>query len=142
MKEIASLHGKPVTVKQVAFDGGSKPVGRQGKRVDAHPVRARTGHAKQLVLDVRGVPVTYDVAAQQLTCLDKQAPLPLIDGRITLELLVDRMSIEIFGNSGSVYMPMGKVLDVDNTSLSIKAVEGAGKLVSATVYPLQSAWKR
>ncbi len=31
--------------------------------------------------------------------------------------------------------------DVENTSLGIQAVEGAGKLVSATVYPLQSAWK-
>lgn len=141
IKEIALLHGKPVTVKQVALNAESNSLEGKGSELMHIQCVLEPGTAKQLVLNVRGVPITYDVAAQQLSCLDKQAPLPLVDGRVTVELLVDRMSIEIFGNGGSVYMPMGKVLDVENTSLGIQAVEGAGKLVSATVYPLQSAWK-
>jgi len=40
--------------------------------------------------------------------------LKQVDGKIHLELLVDRTSIEIFGNDGRVYMPIGVIL-ADNS---------------------------
>ena len=62
-------------------------------------------------------------------CKDSSAPLKIVDGRIQLEMLVDRLSIEIFGNHGRVYMPMGSVLDVDNKTVQVTA--GVGRQRSA-----------
>ena len=77
-----------------------------------------------------------------MSCRDKQAPLPLVDGRVQLEILVDRLSIEIFGNAGRIYMPMGMVLDVDNKSLGISAQGGTATIQSITVHEMKSAWNR
>ena len=100
------------------------------------------GDAQQVVLDLRGAQIVYDAAAQTLSCRDKQAPLPAVDGCVQLEILVDRLSIEIFGNGGRIYMPMGMVLDVDNTSLGITAQGGTATIRSLTVHEMQSAWRR
>jgi len=64
------------------------------------PQGAQTCHN----LVIRDEPVVYDVAAKRLTCQGKSAALELKDGKITLEILVDRMSIEIYANGGRVYM--------------------------------------
>ena len=58
---------------------------------------------------IRGVPIAYDVTKQELSCQGKTAPLKPVDGTIQLEILVDRTSVEIFGNRGRVYMPIGVI---------------------------------
>ena len=68
--------------------------------------------------------------------------MPLVDGRVQLEILVDRLSIEIFANAGRIYMPMGMVLDVDNKTLGISAQGGTATIQSMSVHQLNSAWKR
>src|SRR5262249_41359148 len=77
--------------------------------------------AAEIGFRLRGVPVTYDVGKQQLTCSGKTAPLKMIDGKIRLRLLVDRTSIDIFGNDGWLYMPMGVIVPERDRSLSIYA---------------------
>jgi len=90
---------------------------------------------------IRSIPVVYNVQEQKLSCSGKTAPLKPVDGKIRLELLVDRTSIEIFGNDGRIYMPIGVIL-VDNTkSLEIFTKDGNTKIKSLEVYELNSAWQ-
>ena len=47
-----------------------------------------------------------DIQAEKktLTCLGREAPVEAADGKLTLRILVDRTSIEVFANDGKVVM--------------------------------------
>ena len=106
--------------------------------------------------------MAYSAKEQQLTCKESQAPLnpqngqpstpfPLNkggqggcgkgDGKIRLRILVDRTSIEIFGNDGGIYMPIGVIPPDENRSLKVFGKGGGVKVKSLEVYELRSAWK-
>lgn len=58
---------------------------------------------------IRGVDVHYDVWQQEINCQGATAPLKVDEnGELTIRILVDRISLEIFGNGGecsiSTYM--------------------------------------
>ncbi|RYG38275.1 2,6-beta-D-fructofuranosidase [bacterium] len=89
------------------------------------------------VLSLRGVTITYDAATEELTCLGRKAKLARIDGKVRLRCLVDRTTIDIFGNDGRLYMPMGVILDAKKRSV---AVAGVG-IESFDVYKLKSSWR-
>ena len=84
--------------------------------------------------------VSYDAKKQELSCKDSKAALKPVDGKIRLRLLVDRTSIDIFGNDGRLYMPMGVIVPPDNLSLEVYAKGGSAKINSLEVHELKSAW--
>src|SRR5262249_31135473 len=96
--------------------------------------------AQQIVFNLRGVPITYDSAKQELSCADKKASLRMQDGKIRLRFLVDRTSVEIFGNEGRLYMSMGVKVPAQNLSLQIAAKNGAAALNSLRAFELKSIW--
>jgi len=62
-----------------------------------------------------------------------------VEGAVhTVEILVDRTSIEAFVNHGEVSSTRF-VLPKEN-GLSVKAEDGSVTLKSLTIYPLNSAW--
>ena len=54
--------------------------------------------------------------------------------------MLDRTSIDIFGNDGRLYMPMGILLPEDNHSVEIYAKGGRDKIDSLEVHELKSSW--
>ena len=98
------------------------------------------GEAKAVGFGVRGENIHYDIDTQRLTCLEKSAPLQPIDGRLQFQILVDRTSIEVFGNDGRVSMCSCFLPDVANKRLKIFASGGEARIVSLDVYELRSAW--
>lgn len=54
--------------------------------------------------DVTGTEIRYDATKNKLNCLGQTVSLDPEDGKIRLEILVDRTSIEIFGNDGKLVM--------------------------------------
>jgi fructan beta-fructosidase len=60
---------------------------------------------------------------------------------VRLHLFVDRTSIDIFGNDGALYMPMGMIVPANNQEVELYAKGGNAQLVSLDFYPLNSAWK-
>ncbi|GMV91538.1 MAG: hypothetical protein AMXMBFR82_13160 [Candidatus Hydrogenedentota bacterium] len=100
----------------------------------------RIGDADRITLVVRNTPIIYDAANANLTCGDREAPMPADDGIIRLRVLADRTSIEIFGNDGAVYLPVGVILDPGQRSLALDAVGTGAVVESLSVYELKSAW--
>jgi sucrose-6-phosphate hydrolase SacC (GH32 family) len=70
----------------------------------------------------------------------KSAPLPPNGGRVKLRILLDRSSVEIFGNDGEVVMPFCFLPD-DRSGLELFAVGGAARIASLSLYPLGSIWR-
>ena len=103
VKEIETLHTKKHTVADQMLKPGDNPLGRRERRPVRHSRRVRAGATRRRSASTcAGVPVVYDVKKQEISCKDVKAPLKRVDGKVRLRLLVDRGSIEIFGNDGQV----------------------------------------
>jgi len=142
VREVALLHGVKHEWADKPIPEGSEAL--KGVAGDLFHVLAEIelGDAREAGFVVRGVPVRYDVEKAELACAGKSAPLQPEDGRVRLELLVDRVSIEVYGNEGRVYMPMGVIPGADAHGLEMYARGGGAKAVSLEVYEMQPAWRR
>jgi fructan beta-fructosidase len=89
---------------------------------------------------IRDIPVVYNIQKQELSCQGKTAPLKPENGKIRLEILVDRTSIEIFGNDGRIYMPIGVILVDNSKSLEVFTKGGNIEVKFLEVYELRSIW--
>lgn len=101
----------------------------------------RIGDTKETGFVIRGIPIVYNVQKQQLSCCQKTAPLKPKNGKIYLEVLVDRTSIEIFGNHGRMYMPNGVILADKPKLFEIFTKGGNIEVEELTVYELESGWR-
>jgi len=99
------------------------------------------GKAKEVVLDVRGVPVIYNVTNQNLTVDGVKAPAPLINGKLNLIIYADRIGLEIFANNGLLFMPVNINLPESNRSLALSVKGGSAKVNNLNVYELKSIWE-
>lgn len=89
----------------------------------------------------RAVTISYDAKQQGLSCNGIKAPLKPVDDKLCLRLMVDRTSVDIFGNDGRLYMPVGIIVPLENRSLRVYAKGGSAKINSLEVHELKSAWK-
>jgi fructan beta-fructosidase len=122
--EIKSLHGPEQKLEDL-----------HGNLLDINVV-IDIGSAKQTNLRLAGQSIIFNAEKNTLTCLNATAPLTPINNRITLRILVDRTSVEIFANDGAVslsscYLP----------SQSADAEEGgSAKIISCHAFEIKSAW--
>jgi len=141
VEEIKKIHGKKRSWKGETLEPGQNLLG--GIEGDLFHIIAEfsVGEAAEFGFVIRGTPVVYDVEKSEISCKGKKAQLKAEDGKIRLEILVDRTSVEIFGNAGRVYMPMGGILPEDNKTLGVFTKGGNTAIESLEVYELRSAWK-
>jgi levanase/fructan beta-fructosidase len=92
---------------------------------------------------VRGIAIDYSVRSQQLSFLGNTAALPLMpDGHLRLRILVDRLSVEVFGNNGLVSMTSYAELDPKMRSVSLRSYQGDHLIHELRVAKIESVWKR
>ncbi|MBN1345210.1 MAG: GH32 C-terminal domain-containing protein [Phycisphaerae bacterium] len=141
VREIAKLHGKKHAWKSQTVKEDANLL--KDIKGDLFHIRAELdpGQAKELGFVIRGTPVTYNAKRGQLACNKCKAPVKPTGGKVRLEILVDRMSIEIFAGDGRVYMPIGVIPPDDNKTLEIFAKGGPAKATVLDVRELKSAWK-
>lgn len=142
VREIELLHGAKQEWANEPLAPGANPLERLSGDLFHIIAALEPGKASEIGLAVRGVPIRYDVAKAELACGDKTAALALENGHIRLELLVDRVSIEIFANDGRVYMPMGMIFDAAERGLEVYARGGEANIAHMQVYEMNSAWPR
>ena len=137
IKEIESLHKKCHKVEG-AIVKADEPVAVEtsGRLFD---IRAELtlGGAKRFGLKIGNRTVAYDVANSILDDM----PLAPVGGKIRLQILVDRPSIEICGNDGRVMKTDSFRADGPIESIEVFAEEGSVTVDSLEVYELESAWK-
>jgi sucrose-6-phosphate hydrolase SacC (GH32 family) len=142
VKEHTSLRTKSRTIQPQVLNLGENPLSTvKGDLLDL-TADISIGEASEVGFNIRGVIMSYDMKTQELSCLDKKAPLKSVNGKIRLRLLLDRTSIDIFGNDGRLYMPMGMHFPEDNYSVEIFARGGRAKIDSLEVHELKSSWSQ
>ena len=85
------------------------------------------GRAKAVGLDIGGNRVTHDVA---------------VDGKVTMQVLIDRPMIEICINNGAIYITEDRGKRGAVASVSAFADGGPAKLVSMEIHELKSIWNK
>ncbi len=98
--------------------------------------------AREFGIKCRGEAVTYSAEKRALTCLGREAPLDTANGQINLRILVDRTSIEVFGNDGKVSMSSCFLPRPENAGLELFSNGGTPKILSMTVCELESVWPK
>jgi len=152
VEEINKIHGKKLTWNDIPLKPGDNPLEDvQGNLFDID-ARIQVRDANEVGLVINGFPVVYSVDDQCLVGGDgkksdefssgeTRAKLAPEDGVITLRILVDRPSVEIFANGGRIYMPMQAVRDLKDKSLSIYSRGGNAHIEQLTVYEMKSIWR-
>ena len=138
--EIVNIHAYTHAWSDLTLKVGEDPLaGLTGELFD---IRAEIAlnDASAVGFKIRGQDVRYDVAEQQLTFLERSGPLAAQDGKICLQILVDRISIEAFGNDGELSMTSYFLPDLDNADIGVYAEGGDATLVSLKVHELRSSW--
>ena len=104
-------------------------------------VETRVGTDGALTLTCRGIPIVYDARKQTLTVGNKSTPLEPENGTVRLQVLIDRGSIELFGNDGRVAISHGAISQGGHQTLAVSVTGQATQIRSLEVNELGSAWR-
>jgi fructan beta-fructosidase len=138
--EIKSLYGRKHTWKDELIKPGENLLKDAPGELFDIQLQATVGGVGEFGIKCRGAAVTYSAEKKTLTCLGKEAPLEPAHGQVTLRILVDRTSIEVFGNDGKVSMSSCFLPGPDKAGLELFANGGSSRILSMTIYELKSAW--
>ncbi|MEY2407334.1 MAG: fructan beta-fructosidase [Verrucomicrobiota bacterium] len=94
----------------------------------------------EVTFDVRGNKFTWIVPGNKLTGLERSMPLAPVNGRVKLRFLIDRSSVEIFGNDGAVVMSSCLLGKRPNARGSFRMDSGNAKIIAYHPYQLKSSW--
>jgi sucrose-6-phosphate hydrolase SacC (GH32 family) len=141
VREIALLHDKETRFAEKDLKPGENLFkGISGDLFDIVTV-IETGTARSFDIIVRGTKIHYNCLDHSLSCLGGTVSLKPEKGQIKLQILVDRTSLEIFGNDGtavisSCFLPLD-----ENKELATASEGGSIKIISTSIYSLKSIWQ-
>jgi fructan beta-fructosidase len=141
VRELAGLSGKEWKLSNVALVPGENPLSAVRAQLLRVIADIELGQAESVGFVIRGVPIRYDVTKRQLVCKQVAAPLEPVDGRVQVEILVDRGSVEVFGNRGRVAVSVGGTVSPDDHSIRTEVSGQGSKIRSLQIVELKSAWK-
>ncbi|MBN2295595.1 MAG: GH32 C-terminal domain-containing protein [Pirellulales bacterium] len=140
VEELKKLRGEEHAWRDLAISKKPKMLdGIDSELLDIEAVFL-PGKTGKVGLDIRGHKIEYSAAEKQLSVLGKKLPLDPIDGRISLRILVDRTSVEVFANSGRRQMAVCCLPQEGKKSVSVYASDDSTKAQSLRVWKLKSIW--
>jgi fructan beta-fructosidase len=139
VKELGFLHGKKQSMKAIKLKPGTTGLAEVGRELD---IRAEFTmvEPETIVLRICGVPLAYDGKKQELSCKGIVAPLKPEEGKVRLRILVDRGSLEVFGNGGRVALSVGVLVPEEKKILEVFSQNGSTSMDLLEWAELQSAW--
>lgn len=97
--------------------------------------------ASEVTFTLRGAKVVYDSNKQELNVHGHRVSVPAKKGKISLHVFVDRTSMELFVNDGSIYIPMPFLPKPDDRQFSVQVKAGNVSFQKFDVYRLDTSWK-
>ena len=140
VREIELLHNKSRSwFNEARAEGSRLIIAEKGDLFDVR-IGIKVNRKTVFEIEVQGHLLAYDAGQQTISGFGKSAPLRTIDDRVELQLLVDRTSLEIFGNNGEVSMSFCFLPEAANYPLALHSEEGSFQIRNLTVHELRSAW--
>ena len=98
-------------------------------------------NSEKVAIDLRGIRIWYSKTYETLFCGTYSVPLKLKDGKFNLRVLVDKASIEIYADDGTIMVAIGVILEKENKKIVISTQSGVGLILNMKVISLKSSWK-
>lgn len=162
--EIANLYENNYSWKDTLLTAGENLFKELNGDLFDINIEVDYSNSSSFIINLRGVRIYYDIEKKKIICegpviennivpdiwksesepksdyLNKlgEAPLSPIEGKIKLRILVDRTSIEVFGNDGQIVITSCFMPDDEKVYSFIS--ENKTKIISSDVYSLKSAW--
>lgn len=137
VKEIELLHARKHERQNVAVRPGENVVLPTAGELFDIRAEFEVGQAKSFGLNIAGRKITYNAADGKLEGM----PLKPVNGKVRMQVLVDRSSIEVCGNDGRVCQTNGFRGSGNIASVEAFSDGGEAKLTSLEVCELKSAWE-
>jgi sucrose-6-phosphate hydrolase SacC (GH32 family) len=143
VKELEALRGKALRRGPLTLaEGGANPLAKAGGELLELRAEFAPGAAAEVAFTVRGVPIVYDVKAEEIVVNNHRAPAPLRDGRQRLIVYADRTALEVFASDGLTYVPMPLIPKAEERSVAVAVKGGAARFGGLEVYELKSIWPK
>lgn len=142
VRESERLRDRRHSFKDVALQAGVDPL--QGITGELFDIRMELApeDGGEITLNLRGAPIVCNVREKTIAFLGKTAKLEPLEGRVRLQILVDRSNIEIFGAAGRLSLSSCFLPPPGDKTLSLTAKGGAARLHSLEIWELKSAWSK
>jgi sucrose-6-phosphate hydrolase SacC (GH32 family) len=143
VREIAQLYARTIQLSpRVLSEGGGDPFAELA-RMPLLDLDLTIGleSTRRIWLTLGGETVMFDSATSRLTAFDRTIPWPIADGRLRLRALLDRTSLELFGNNGEL-THSGVFFHDPATAENHLVIEGPpAHLERLVAHELQSIWR-
>ncbi len=141
VKEIEKLYQKQQSLSNIVLSEDPTVLPTAGHDLlDLHAM-IEVGDAGEIELNLRGIPLVYNVNRQEISCGKRTAWLKTVGGKIHLRVLLDRASIEIFAAGGLVYIPYGVIPEDHNHTCFLQAKGGVCQAKTINIIKLNSSWE-
>lgn len=135
IREVALLHaGKDEWANRTLNDGQTLRLAPAGQMFHLK-AKVRIAEGAKLIFNLRGVPVVLT----SKTLENGTSPAAVQEQVQSVELLVDRASVEAFVNDGEISSTRFAL--PRESGLSVRVEGGSATIQSLTLHPLNSAWK-
>jgi sucrose-6-phosphate hydrolase SacC (GH32 family) len=143
IREITSIYDQEFSLQNRILKAGKNPLsGLEGDLFDINlEIDISQSTCSEIVLNLRGNTVKFDVSRKVLHSVGSEVHLEPIAGLLEIRILMDRLSIESFGNHGEVSITNIAYQKADRPHLELSAISGDAKIVSLTAHKLKSIWE-
>jgi fructan beta-fructosidase len=142
VREIDKLHAGTIVVNNRVVKPGENPMSAaKGELFDvAVEFDLSKSDCKEILFGVRGNVVKYTVSNNQLESCGSRAELKPRSGMLQVRILVDRMSVETFGNGGEVSITHVARAKEAKPALSLQALGGNVFITALAIHEVKSIW--
>jgi hypothetical protein len=143
IREIEKLWDGNIELGAISLRPGDDPFAKlTGKYYDIDlEIDLNGSDASEIVLELAGSKVRYLVKEKIVENCGARAELAPVANRVALRILLDRTSIEVFGNHGTVSLTQCMLPNDAKPPLSISAVGGKAVLTRLTLHKLKPMWR-
>ena len=120
--------------------GAPNPLEHVHSQLSEVDITFRPQPGARVVFNLAGVLVSYDSQSQVLNSSGLEVPLAPVNGEVRLQILVDRGSVEVFGNSGQVAVTQGARPTQDGVALHVRTEHAPVSISELRVSELRSVW--
>lgn len=140
VKEIEGLYAETFALRdKILEEARDNPLAEiSGDLFDIEMV-IEPGQASEFGLRLHDQAITY--TAGKVSCLGESAPLAPVDGTVELRILVDRTSLEAFGNKGEISITSCFLPENLETGLELYTKGASVAIKSLKIHKLRSAQK-
>jgi len=142
VREIDGLHAGTIVMNDRIVKPGENPLSEaKGDLFDlAVEIDLSKSDCKEIVFDMRGNVVKYTVSTHQLDSCGSCVELKPRSGILQARILVDRMSVETFGNEGEVSITRVARAKEAKPALSFQTLGGNVFIKSLAIHEVKSIW--